>query len=216
MTDKLRKDTPEEHVRQRIARSLIDDYGYDRKDIEIEFRVKLGVSSKRVDIAIFPPETEHVQEHVTIIVECKREGIKPTDKDNGIDQLKSYVAACLNCRFGMWVGSELQVWEKTTFLDTHEFLISTDIPRFGADAPKPPHFSDLVPAQSELIGVFRRCHNYIYGNQGLQKEPAFNELLKIIFCKVQDESNLIGSLRFFIANDERRSDIGQRRLRTRI
>ena len=42
VTGKLRPDTPEEHVRQRIARSLLEDYGYDKADIEIEFTVNLG------------------------------------------------------------------------------------------------------------------------------------------------------------------------------
>ena len=215
VTDKLRNDTPEENVRQRVARSLIDHYGYSRENIEIEFRVNLGVSRKRVDIAIFPPNAEHLQENISIVVECKREDIKPTDRDNGIEQLKSYMAACMNCRFGMWVGSELQVWEIVISpLGTREPRLATDIPRFGASAPKAPHFSDLVPAEDELVAVFRRCHNYIYGNQGLQKEPAFNEFLKIIFCKVQDEHNLSDALKFFIGNEERQSDIGQRRLRT--
>ena len=217
VTDKLRNDTPEEHVRQRMARSLIADYGYSRDNIEVEYKVKLGSSPKRVDLAIFSPNAEHTQENIHTVVECKREKIQPTDRDNGIDQLKSYMAGCLNCRFGMWVGSELQVWEKTsTPQGEQEFLVATDIPRFGADAPKAPHFSDLVPAEDELISAFRRCHNYIHGNQGLQKEHAFGEFLKVIFCKVQDESNLSGTLKFFIGNEERRSEIGQRRLRVVI
>ena len=217
ITGRLRNDTPEENVRQRIARSLIDNYGYGRENIEVEFKVNLGISRKRVDIAIFPPDAKHLQENISIVVECKREDIKPTDRDNGIEQLKSYMAACLNCYFGMWVGSELQVWEKTDKLQGDQnFLLATDIPRSGAGAPIAPHFSDLVPAEDELIAVFRRCHNYIYGNQGLQKEPAFNEFLKIIFCKVQDENNLSGTLKFFIGNEERRSSIGQRRLRNSV
>ena len=217
VTGKLRADTPEENVRQRIARSLIDDYGYSREDIEVEFSVRLGVSRKRIDIAIFAPSTTHSQEQISIAIECKREEIKPSDRDNGVDQLKSYMSACLNCRFGMWVGSELQVWEKVnTTQRSQDFLPATDIPRFGSDAPKPPHFSDLVSAEDELVAVFRRCHNYIAGNQGLQKDPAFNELLKLIFCKVQDENNLLGELKFFIGNEERRSEIGQRRLRNEI
>ena len=46
ITSKLRNDTPEEHVRQRIARSLMEDYGYDRVDVEVEFTVNLGRSKK--------------------------------------------------------------------------------------------------------------------------------------------------------------------------
>lgn len=217
VTGQLRKDTPEEHVRQRIARSLME-YGYTHKDMELEFTVRLGTSRKRVDIAIFPPDTKHSQENISIIVECKREEIRPTDPDNGIEQLNSYLAACLNARYGMWVGSELQVREKTSDSSgVYHFEQVTDIPRFGSAAPQPITFADLVPAQDELKAVFRRCHNYIYGNQGLQKEPAFQELLKIIFCKVYDEDNtLTGPMRFFISNDDRRSEIGQLRLRAEM
>ncbi|MGK7932376.1 MAG: class I SAM-dependent DNA methyltransferase [Microcystaceae cyanobacterium] len=64
--------------------------------------------------------------------------------------------------------------------------------------------------------MFKRCHNYIYGNQGFQKEQAFQELLKIIFCKVYDEDTAIDTMRFFIGNKERRSNIGQRQLRQTI
>ena len=214
-TGKLRDDKPEEHVRQRIARSLLEDYGYDRVDIAVELTIYQGVKKPRVDIAIFPPNTPHKPENIRIIIECKREEIKPTDPDNGVGQLKSYMSSCLNARFGMWFGSELQAWEKvTTSTGEFSFEEATDIPRFGFDAPQPLTFADLVPAQEELIAVFKRCHNYIHGNQGWQKEQAFQELLKIIFCKVYDEDTAVDTMRFFIGNSERRSEIGQRRLRS--
>ena len=212
VSGKLRLDTPEENVRQRIARSLLDNYGYDKTDIEIEFTINQGSKKTRVDIAIFPPNTAHKQENIKIIIECKRVEVKPTDRDNGIEQLKSYIAACLNTEFGMWIGSELQVWEKITVQNDYKLEIATDIPRFGVDAPQPLSFSELVPAQDELIDIFNRCHNYIYGNQGLQKEQAFQELLKIIFCKVHDEDTAVDKMSFFIGNKERRSEIGQRQL----
>ncbi|MCS6783202.1 MAG: type I restriction enzyme HsdR N-terminal domain-containing protein, partial [Gloeomargarita sp. SKYG98] len=220
VTGKFRKDTPEEHVRQRIARSLLEGYGYKEADIEIEFTVNLGSSKKRVDIAIFPPRVEHKQENIKVIVECKREDVRPSDRDNGVEQLKSYLAACPNARFGMWIGSELQVWERLVS-ETGEvyFAEATDIPRFNDTddtAPQSITFSELVPAHEELIAIFKRCHNYIYGNQGLQKEPAFQELLKLIFCKVYDEDTSTGKMRFFISNEERRSEIKQRQLRQTI
>jgi type I restriction enzyme M protein len=47
ITGKLRPETPEEHVRQRVLRSLIEEYGYDKTDIEVEFSVNLGRSKKK-------------------------------------------------------------------------------------------------------------------------------------------------------------------------
>ncbi|MGK7932377.1 MAG: type I restriction enzyme HsdR N-terminal domain-containing protein [Microcystaceae cyanobacterium] len=84
ISGKLRKDTPEENVRQRIARSLLDNYGYDKADIEIEFTINQASKKVRVDVAIFPPETKHKQENIKIIIECKKEEIKPTDRDRRV------------------------------------------------------------------------------------------------------------------------------------
>ena len=38
-------------------------------------------------------------------------------------------------------------------------------------------------------------------------------MLKLIFCKVHDETESSGELQFYIQNDERRSEAGQRRVR---
>ena len=41
----------------------------------------------------------------------------------------------------------------------------------------------------DLREVLKRCHNYIYGNQGFSKEKSFEELSKVILCKIQDEKD---------------------------
>jgi len=75
--------------------------------------------------------------------------------------------------------------------------------------------TSLIPAVS-LRDVFRRSHNYIYANQGLPKDQAFHELLKLIFCKVHDEQTTEHEMLFDVASDEQRSEMGQRRLCARI
>ena len=47
ITGKLRKDTAEERVRQDVARSLVEEYGYDKSDIDVEFPIKMGRAKKR-------------------------------------------------------------------------------------------------------------------------------------------------------------------------
>ena len=211
ITGKLRQDKPEEHVRQRWARSLVEEYRYHREDIELEFRIKMGVERKKADIVVFREGAPHKQENIFIIVEAKREDILPRDRQEGVDQLKSYMAASSQCRFGLWVGSERQGFEKEPDGAITEGL--ADIPTRGALEPKVPTFSDLSPAV-ELKTTFHRCHNYIYVNGGLQKAEAFQEMLKLIFCKVYDETESDGDLRFFVRSEERRSEAGQRRLMT--
>ncbi|HSH58269.1 MAG TPA: N-6 DNA methylase [Acidimicrobiales bacterium] len=208
ITGKLRPDKPEEHVRQRWARSLVEEYGYDPADIAVEFKIKIGSRNAGIDLAVFRPNAPHKQENVYIAVEAKRDDVKPTDKDDGAVQLKSYMAACSTCRHGLWVGSEKFAYRR----DEHGAIQDDiDIPRFGADEPEVPKFGDLVPAL-DLKAALRRCHNYIYANQGLQKGEAFHELLRLIFAKVYDETESAGPLRFYVRAEERRSVAGQRRL----
>ena len=209
VTKKLRKDTPEENVRQRWARSLVSEYGYDVEDMAVEFSVKMGTKRKSADIVVFKAGGPRRQDTVEIIVEAKREDVSPKDKSEGIEQLKSYMSACSSCRFGLWVGSEKLAYEKS---DKGEIDDTTDIPRFGETQPQPPKFHELIPA-TDLKASFRRCHNYIYANQGIQKAEAFHEVQKLIFCKVLDEKEVVDDLRFFVLADERKSIAGQRRLR---
>jgi len=68
ITGKFLPDTPEEYVRQNVAMSLVLEYGYDRAQIEVEFKIKVGSGTKRVDLAIFRPNVPHTQENVVTIV----------------------------------------------------------------------------------------------------------------------------------------------------
>lgn len=209
VSGKLRRDTPEENVRQRWARSLVEEYQYDLADMAVEFPVKIGSSRTRADIVIFKPGGPHKQDSVLIVVEAKRDDIIARNRSEGVDQLKSYMSACSSCKYGLWVGAEKVAYERT---DDNEIEETTDIPRSGETYPTHPKFQDLTPAV-DLKTALRRCHNYVYANQGLQKAEAFHELQKLIFCKVLDEYETIDSLRFFVRGEERKSIAGQRRLR---
>src|SRR2546425_8975393 len=72
ITGDPRRETPEERVRQRFARSLMEEFGYRKGDIEIEFTINMGAAKKRVDIAVFPPDAAHKQENIYVIVEVKK------------------------------------------------------------------------------------------------------------------------------------------------
>ncbi len=119
------------------------------------------------------------------------------------------MSACSSCSFGLWVGSERQAYQKGSDGQIDD---TTDIPRAGDATPQAPKYQDLVPA-TDLKAALRRCHNYIYANQGIQKAEAFHELQKLIFCKVLDEKEVVTDLRFFVSAEERTSIAGQTRLR---
>lgn len=219
--DTLHRDTPEEHVRQRLLRSLVEEYGYPREDIECFFSINVGRAKKRPDIVIFGHGRPHTQSEIRAIVEAKTQNMKPEDRDNGVGQLESYLSACLNAGYGIWAGSEIRVYEVVVEQGLRKPIVTTDIPRFGKEKPSRLTFRDLVPAhkglgERGLRELFKRCHNYIYVNQGPQKEIAFHEFLKLIFCKVHDELSTSGEMKFDITPEERRSTLGRSQLRQRI
>ena len=214
----LRNETPEEYVRQEFEKSLVREYHYLREDISVEFRVKLGRSSKRADLVIFPEGAPHEQEHVWAIIECKSPSVSSNHSKQGTDQLKSYMAGCVNAEFGMWTnGLELLCYKKTIEDDMIQFVEVSDIPEKGKtlEEAERPSFRQLRPATSDtLLFTFQRAHNYIAGNQGLQKPEAFWELLKLIFCKIEDERS--SEVDFYTTSRERQSLNGHLKVKSRI
>ncbi len=103
--------------------------------------------------------------------------MRSSDKKEGVGQFHSYMSACPNVLFGMWTnGQERFCYQKvTTKAGLIDYVDVADIPTHGADPDEAerPRFEHLKPASSDaLLFAFRRCHNYISGNQGLQKPEA--------------------------------------------
>ena len=108
-----RKETPEEYVRQEIAKSLVREYGFPKKNFKVEYTLRLGSRKPRADLVIFPDDAEHTQENAFLVLECKAPKIKSSDKKDGVGQLQSYMSACPNSIFGMWTnGTERFCYRK--------------------------------------------------------------------------------------------------------
>jgi len=217
----LRNRKPEEHVRQNTARSLVHEYKYPRREIAVEFTIKLGSRSPRIDLVIFAESKPYKQENIIGIIECKASDIKPDDKKDGVGQLKSYMAACPNCRFGMWTnGSEERLcFVRVEAAGSVTFDEVVDIETKGQKRPdsSAPERKLLRPATGDnLLYAFKRCHNYIAGNTGLEKPDAFRELLKVIFAKAEDERTSGRALEFYVTSAERLSPDGRLKCKARI
>jgi hypothetical protein len=212
-------DTPEEYVRQNIEKALVRQYRYDPTNCLPEFPIKVGSSRKRVDIVAFESaDVVKNQENAHLLVETKRAGTNPAAKKEGVDQLKSYLATCLNAKYGLWTNGE----DRIVFAKRHqnksiEFEQIVDIPIFGqseAEAQRPKR-KDLMPATADnLLFAFKRCHNYVAGTEGMHKPDAFWELLKLIFCKIEDERS--GVLQFYVTPVELSSGFTAAAAKTRV
>ena len=218
---KFRKDTPEEYVRQTIEKRLVNEHKYKREQIKIEFGLKLGSRRPRADIVIFPKDSpDFSQDRVGMIIECKNEKVEPRNRKDGVDQLKSYMSACPNCDWGMWTnGKYKEVLRKVRIEGKFEFQEYNDIPPADGsleDVDRPRRSTLKKAYEDNLLMVFRTCHNHIYVTDGLQKQPAFFELLKLIFCKTLDEQNVGKPLEFYATSGERSNPDGQLTVKKRI
>ena len=218
---KIRKDTPEEYVRQTIEKRLVNEHKYKPEQIKIEFGIKSGSRRPRADIVIFPKDSpEFTQDYVELIVECKSEKVEPQNRKDGVGQLQSYMSACLNCEWGMWTnGKHKEVWRKVEIGGRSEFQEYNDIPPADGsleDVDRPKRNTLKRAYEDNLLMVFRTCHNHIYAADGLKKEDAFFELLKLIFCKTLDEQNVGRPLEFYATSGERSNRDGQLTVKNRI
>lgn len=219
---KFRSDTPEEYVRQTIEKRLINEHRYSVEQVKIEYTLVLGSRKPRADIVIWDSkETKQEQSTIKIIIECKKEQISANNAKDGIGQLQSYMSACPNCEWGMWTNSkEKYVFKK--FINDEgniDFMEYNDIPAADGsldDIDRPKRTGLRNAADDNLLFVFRTCHNHIYINDGFQKQPAFFELLKVIFCKIEDERNIPYQLEFYTTSKERSNPDGQLTVKKRI
>lgn len=204
LTKRFVNDTPEEYVRQNIEKALIRQYNYPVKDCEPEVSIKVGSANKRVDVVVIEAGYSHKQEHAYILIETKKAKTNPHGKKDGIEQLKSYMAACLNAKFGLWTnGDERYCFSKRENGGVFIYEEIPEIPSCGqteAEIYIPERKNLQIATADNLLFAFRRCHNYIAGNAGMHKTDAFWELLKVIFAKIEDERS--GEINFYVTPNE--------------
>lgn len=219
---KFRNDTPEEYVRQTVEKRLVNEHKYLPKQIKIEYTLQLGSRKPRADIVIFDKDcSEQTQENVRIIIECKKDTVEARNAKDGVEQLKSYMSACPNCEWGMWTnGRQKEVYRKyVNEKGKIDFMDYNDIPSADGnldDINRPKRTTLKNAYDDNLLFTFKTCHNHIYVNDGLQKQPAFFELLKVIFCKIEDERNITKPLEFYATSEERSNPDGQLTVKKRI
>ncbi|GMU64623.1 MAG: hypothetical protein AMXMBFR36_08970 [Acidobacteriota bacterium] len=197
------KDTPKEHVRQRIARALFHEYGISVEDMVPDYKMTVDGHRKSVDIAIFAPGAKKTPENLRRIVICDKEpktgskgaykmrDHKQAEKEFGLLYAAMGQEDAAGCRWGLWTnGLDFFFFEKEITKFDVKFLPRGDWPmadgslgsRTVASAAK------LRRADRDmLLTTFRRCHNYIHGNEGMPKDAAFWQFLYLIFAKLHDE-----------------------------
>ena len=190
---------PEEPVKQEFLRILVEDYGYLESEIETEFRIPRGSSRRdRADIAIFRGAGRDPAADVVGLVETKRPGLQ-----SGKGQLKSYMTAT-SAVWGAWTnGSEIEYYCKPHGQSSIYGDRLNNIPVRGQRLEDVGRLTrkDLVPYSGALLKAsFRRILNTLYANTTIsRREKLGNEMIKLIFAKIRDETTYVDSPPAFYA-----------------
>lgn len=199
LTGEVKKVKAQESNLQSVIIMLNEEYGFDLDDMERDFKIEYtdpdtGKSKKqKVELVVFEKGKPHEQEHVIRICIVQDDKVKETDKKKGLAAtLENAMGAVESCEFGLWANGSsyhfLQKEDDALGYD-YEFVDLSDFPGEGEtldDLDRADRSSSRKPANDSLIKVFKRSHDYIYGNEG-RKKDAFWQLLNLIFCKLYDE-----------------------------
>jgi type I restriction enzyme M protein len=225
ITGKPVAENDKERVRQRIARALFHEYGISVDDMEPDFKVKVDGSNKKIDIAIFEAGAKHTPENVRRLVVCQKElklgekgAYKMRDHEQAakdLEFLKAAMTACEDCKYGLWTnGFEFFFFrvERTRFDVKFKPIGDWPLSDESIGTRDVASHAKLRRADPEMLRTaFRRCHNFIHGNEGMPKDAAFWQFLYLIFAKLHDERQLNEARRFWAGRFEKTIN-GQRQL----
>lgn len=239
ITGKAIKETLKEKVRQRIARALVHEHGIDPHDMQRDFSVTVSEEgskrkrSKRADIAVFESGAPHTTANLRRVVICKPEPkrgknvVKLREPDQARKDLEELQELMGNedrplCADGMWTdGVDFFFLKKVVgdFGVDYEDRSDWEIADGTIGSRTVASHQRLRQADPDMLKIaFRRCHNYIHGNEGMPKDAAFWQFLYLLFAKMYDErvSRGTGRGRFRTGLKEMFKDDGRAAISARV
>ena len=234
LTGNKKKANTKELMLQSVILQMNEEYGFEMSDMKRDFTFSFQDDEDKrkrvtVDLAIFragsAKELENL-ERICIVCDTK---VKAADSKKGVESTLNYALRASSCDFGLWTnGDELHFSQRIEDAVGNEKIVDiADFPGVDESIEDMERRGDRSqprkPANDSLIRTFKRCHDYIYGNEG-RKKDAFWELLNLIFCKIYDEKrrylcaerNESYHRQFWVGVKERNTVEGQKAVAKRI
>jgi len=207
---------PEEKVQAETFLNLVLIYGYPITRIKQFVPVQMGAETKEADIVVYSDEK---LEETYILIECKKEDLTDQQFNIAVDQAYSYAVAegakyvwttsrIKNQYYELpdkKPKSRIEIPDIPQFgvgklapykyvkggisqTDTESELKSNEIgePSKGISQK---FFELQVVTESELTKIFIQSHQALWGGGQRNPSVAFDELDKLIFCKIWDEKH---------------------------
>jgi type I restriction enzyme M protein len=197
---------PEEQVQTETFLKLVLIYGYPVERIQQFLTVTMGSSSKEADIIVYNDDDKK-EPHV--IIECKKPEVSELEFEQAIEQGFAYCYATAKTIKYLWVTSGIKDRYFQVNKETQDRVSIPDIPQFGVkelkkykyakggidqnvaepatEYGKQKYFELETVYEEELTRRFRMAHQALWAGGELNPSEAFDELDKLIFCKIWDE-----------------------------
>src|SRR5205085_915859 len=213
---------------QRMIQVMAGEYHFPldtmARDVPIQVEVDGRRRNRTADLAIYREGVPHTTENIERVIVAQPPAVKPADKTRGVDLLKDLLDGLAGCEFGLWTnGRDIAYIRKEAGPVLSSFVELSDFPGKGetlGDLDTPDRRIARVAVAEDLRDTILRCHDYLYGNQAMRAERAFGEMIKLIFCKIQDERQLRASSayprQFWVGLTERNTPEGQQAIAARI
>ncbi len=188
---------PEELVEADTFLKIILTYRYPVKRVRLFVQVTMGSDKREADLVVYNDDdcTQPL-----IVVECKRQEVSEAELMQAVNQSFSYAYALAGTIKYLWVTSGIKNQYYRVDKERKEHSSVPDIPQFGVQELAKYKFAKdggefkgqklfglEAVSENDLTRRFKQAHQALWGGGELNPSTAFDELDKLIFCKIWDE-----------------------------
>ncbi|MDD5237348.1 MAG: restriction endonuclease subunit M [Candidatus Omnitrophica bacterium] len=184
---------PEEKVRASYFAELILDYDYPQKRIDFEVVVPRRTPEDRADIVIY--EDDELKKPY-LVNECKKDGITEAERKQAIEQVFGNANSLRAQLASVVAGTTKTAFDVAGFKPKErEKNVISDIPKKYGRTPKYKFVKGdsekelKIISKDELISALQKCHDTVWQGGRLAPTTAFDEVSKLLFCKLKDEKD---------------------------
>ncbi len=184
---------PEEKVRAYYITELVLDKRYAKERINFEVIVPRRKPEDKADIVIYEDDE---RKKPYLVVECKKDGITDAEFKQAIEQAFGN-ANSLRAKFASVIaGTTKTAFDVAGFKPSErEKNVISDIPEKYGKAPKYRFIKGEtdkeleIVSREELIRALEKSHDTVWQGGRLAPTTAFDEISKLLFCKLKDEKD---------------------------
>lgn len=207
---------PEELVRASYFAELVMEYKYPKERIGIEVKVERRVPDDRADIVVYADDE---LKEPFLVVECKKDGITNAEFKQAIEQAFGNANSKRAMYAQVVAGTTKAAFDVAGFKSSErEKNALADIPTKYGKAPKYKYKKGdeknelKIVNREELISALEKCHDTVWQGGKLAPTTAFDEVSKLLFCKLRDEKYMKkgGFYEFQIGTHESANEVYKR------